>query len=98
MTKKRSETLRINMAWKGDELTNLREVQALLRLNDEASAVRYLVARGMEVMSGALGTRRLQAKMEVQFSPQELLPFFEKMAAANGPVPVAPTPGGLLNG
>lgn len=94
MTKRTSETLRVNMAWKGDELANLRECQALLRLNDEASTVRYLVARGMEAMSPALGNRRLVAKMEAQYSPQEMLPLFEKMGIA--PAPTAA--GGLLNG
>lgn len=79
MTKKPSNTLRVNMAWKGDELTNLRECKELLRLNDEASAVRYLVSRGMEAMATQLAARRMFAKLESQYSPQEMLPLFEKL-------------------
>ena len=91
MTKNVQEVVRVNMAWRGDELANLRECQALLRLNDEAATVRYLVARGMEAMSASLGARRLALKMESQYSPQELLPFFEKVIAAPAPpVPAVP--------
>jgi ABC-type uncharacterized transport system ATPase subunit len=51
MPKKRKIWARVNMVWRDDELENLRECMALLRLNDEAAAVRYLVSRGMEAMS-----------------------------------------------
>ena len=79
MRKKTTIRARVNMVWKGDELANLRECQALLRLNDEAATVRYLVSRGMEAMSSQLGIRRMMTKMEVQYSPQEMLPLIEKM-------------------
>ena len=81
MTKIRADSYRVNMAWKGEELANLRECKELLRLNDEASAVRYLVARGMEALATQLAARRMFAKMETQYSPQEMLPLFEKMGA-----------------
>jgi hypothetical protein len=70
---------RVNMLWTGNELANLRECQQLLHLNDEAAAIRYLVARGMEALTGPLSLRRMFTKMEAQYAPQELLPLFEKM-------------------
>lgn len=79
MTKKASDTLRVNMAWKGQELANLQECAELLRLNDEATTIRYLVARGVEAMATQLHSRRMFARLEKQFSPQELLPFMQKL-------------------
>ena len=79
MTKDVSTGVRVNMVWRGDELANLRECMALLRLNDEAATVRYLVGRGMEAMSSPLAARRLFNRMESQYSPQQLLPLIEQM-------------------
>ena len=67
------------MVWRGDELENLRECMALLRLNDEAAAVRYLVSRGMEAMASQLATRRMILKMESQYAPQQVLPLLQEM-------------------
>jgi hypothetical protein len=81
MPKKRKIWARVNMVWRDDELENLRECMALLRLNDEAAAVRYLVSRGMEAMSTQLATRRLMQRMEAQYSPQQVLPLLQEMGA-----------------
>ena len=79
MTKTASKSARVNMVWRGDELENLRECMALLRLNDEAAAVRYLVSRGMEAMASQLATRRMILKMESQYAPQQVLPLLQEM-------------------
>lgn len=67
------------MMWRDEELANLRECKDLLRLNGEAETVRYLVTRGMEAMAGALQSRRFILKAEQQFTPQQMLPLFEKL-------------------
>jgi hypothetical protein len=66
---------RVNMLWSGNELDNLHECMGLLRLNDEAGAIRYLVGRGMEALSVPLAQRRMISKMETEYSPQQLLPL-----------------------
>ena len=79
MTKTASVSARVNMVWRGDELSNLRECMALLRLNDEAATVRYLVGRGMEAMATPLAARRMFSKLEAQYSPQQMLPILQEM-------------------
>jgi hypothetical protein len=69
------------MLWRGEQLENLREIMALLRLNEESDAIRFLVHRGMEAMANQLHTRRMILRMEQQFSPQQMLPLFEKLMA-----------------
>jgi len=63
----------------GAELAQIREVCELLSLNAEVDGCRYLMQRGLEAISPQLGTRRLQRKMEQNFSPQELLPFMNQL-------------------
>lgn len=67
------------MLWRGEQLENLREIMALLRLNEESDAIRYLVHRGMEALSEKLANERMRRRMEAQFSPQQMLPIFEKL-------------------
>lgn len=74
------ELVRCTMRLSGAELTQVREVRDLLSLNAEVDACRYLMQRGLEALSGALANRRLMKKMETTFSPQEMLPFMEKIA------------------
>lgn len=74
------ELVRCTIRLSGAELAQVREVRDLLSLNAEIDACRYLMQRGLEVLSGALSTRRLVKKMETTFSPQEMLPFMEKIA------------------
>lgn len=69
----------VNMSWSGNELERLQEARDLLHLNDEPSAIRYLVTRGMEALTPQLAAARLLRKMEVQYSPQEVLPLIELM-------------------
>ena len=69
----------LNMSWTGEELFRLQEARDLLRLNDEAAAVRYLVTRGLEAMTGQLASARMLRKLETQYSPQEVLPLLAEM-------------------
>lgn len=73
------ELVRCTLRLSGPELAQVREVQELLSLNAEVDACRYLMQRGLEAISGSLGNRRLIRKMETAYSPQELLPFAEKI-------------------
>lgn len=73
------ELVRCTMRLSGAELAQVREVRDLLSLNAEVDACRYLMQRGLEALSGPLGNRRLVKRMETNFSPQEMLPFMEKM-------------------
>ncbi len=72
----------------GAELAQIREVCELLSLNAEVDGCRYLMQRGLEVLSPQLGTRRMQRKMEQTFSPQEMLPFFMKQLANEAQVTI----------
>lgn len=71
--------MRLNLRASGDFLERLREVRELCSLDSESAAARYLINRGLEAMTAQLQTLRLYRKMEAQFSPQELLPFMERM-------------------
>ena len=64
----------------GAELAQIREVCELLSLNAEVDGCRYLMQRGLEALSPQLGARRMQRKMERNFSPQEMLPFMMQVA------------------
>jgi len=64
----------------GAELAQIREVCELLSLNAEVDGCRYLMHRGLEALSPQLGARRMQRKMEQNFSPQEMLPFMKQIA------------------
>jgi hypothetical protein len=84
------ELVRCTLRLSGPELSQVREVQDLLSLNTELDATRYLMQRGLEAISAHLGTRRMLRKMESAYSPQEMLPFMEKLL---GPIPVQPLEG-----
>lgn len=71
------------MQWRDAELAKLQEVRDLLSLNDEATTIRYLVARGMEAMNAQLLAARMAKRLEAQYSPQEVLPLFSAIEQAN---------------
>ncbi len=52
----------------------------MLRLNGEIDAVRYLMMRGLESLSVALGNRRLQQNMAKSLTPDAMV----KAMLANG--------------
>jgi len=79
-TMAKKELVRCTMRLHGAELAQVREICELLSLNAEVDACRYLMQRGLEALSAPLGVRRIQRKMETTFSPQEMLPFMEKIA------------------
>lgn len=87
------ELVRCTLRLSGPELSQVREVQDLLSLNTELDATRYLMQRGLEVLSGPLSVRRMARKMEIACSPQEMLPFMEKFIA---PAHVQPLEGKAL--
>jgi len=68
------------MRFHGAELAQIREVCELLSLNAEVDGCRYLMQRGLEALSPQLGARRMQRKMEQNFSPQEMLPLWKQVA------------------
>ena len=76
----KKQLVRCTMRLHGAELAQIREVCELLSLNAEVDGCRYLMQRGLEVLSPQLGVRRMQRKMEQTFSPQEMLPFMKQVA------------------
>jgi len=76
----KKQLVRCTMRLHGAELAQIREVCELLSLNAEVDGCRYLMQRGLEALSPLLGARRMQRKMEQNFSPQEMLPFMMQVA------------------
>ena len=76
----KKQLVRCTMRLHGPELAQIREVCELLSLNAEVDGCRYLMLRGLEALSPQLGARRMQRKMEQNFSPQEMLPFMKQVA------------------
>lgn len=75
----KKQLVRCTMRLHGAELAQIREVCELLSLNAEVDGCRYLMQRGLEALSPQLGARRMQRKMEQNFSPQEMLPFMKQL-------------------
>jgi hypothetical protein len=73
-----AEKVRVNLLLQGDLLSSVRQVQAATGAADPATAVRYLLFKGMESSSAALSARRLIENLERKMSPQELLEFAKK--------------------
>jgi hypothetical protein len=67
------EVVRVTFRLHGPELTQVRDVQEMLSLNSELDAARYLMQRGLEVMSGALGNRRLAKKVGENMTAETLV-------------------------
>jgi predicted ATPase with chaperone activity len=72
------DKVRINLLLTGDLLDVVRQVQASTGCGDPASAVRYLLYKGVEGSSAAMAARRLIENLEKKLSPQELLEFAKK--------------------
>ena len=76
----KKQLVRCTMRLHGAELAQIREVCELLSLNAEVDGCRYLMQRGLEALSPQLGARRMQRKMEQNFSPQEMLLLWKQVA------------------
>jgi hypothetical protein len=57
------EIVRVTFRFHGPELEQIREVRDMLSLNSEVDAARYLIQRGLEVLTASLTSRRVQTKM-----------------------------------
>lgn len=81
------EVVRVTFRLHGPELEKIRDVQEMLSLNSELDAARYLMQRGLEVMSSTLASRKatktmaaqvtsdaiVQAMVKAGFTPEEAL-------------------------
>lgn len=57
------DVVRATFRLHGAELRQIREVQEMLSLNSELDAARYLMQRGLEVMSATLASRRSSTRV-----------------------------------
>jgi len=57
------EIIRITFRLHGPELEQVREVRDMLSLNSELDAARYLMQRGLEVLSATLASRKASKNM-----------------------------------
>jgi len=71
--KAEKEVVRVAFRFHGAELLQIREVRDMVSLNSELDAVRYLMQRGLEAISGQLGTRRLTTKLMDTMTPERML-------------------------
>jgi|GEM_PF-7034043 hypothetical protein len=67
------EVVRATFSFHGAELRQIREVRDMLSLNSELDAARYLMQRGLEVLTPVLTSRRTQTEMAAKVAPEALV-------------------------
>lgn len=67
------EIVRCTFRFHGPELEQIREVRDMLSLNSEVDAARYLMQRGLEVMTASLTSRRTQIQMTSRITPEAMI-------------------------
>lgn len=67
------EIVRVTFRLHGPELEQVREVRDMLSLNSELDAARYLMQRGLEVMSATLASRKASKNMAAQVSTDAIV-------------------------
>lgn len=76
-TAKKEKVARFNMQWRGAELKRLEEAQELCGFNDLPSTARFLMQRGLESISSQMQAKKIFRRIELEFTPQQMLPLFE---------------------
>ena len=76
------EVLRVTFRFHGPELVKIREVREMLSLNTEVDAARYLMQRGLEVITATLTSYRVQGQMRQEVNATALIEQMAKIFGA----------------